>query len=121
MFKLVLEKAEEPEIKLPTSAGSLKKQESSRKTSLSALLTISQFSTVQSLSRVRLFANPWIAAPQASLSITNSPSSLRLTSIESVMPSSHLILCHPLLLLPPIPPSIRVFANESTLHIIDHA
>ena len=121
MFKLVLEKAEEPEIKLPTSAGSLKKQESSRKTSLSALLTISQFSTVQSLSRVRLFANPWIAAPQASLSITNSPSSLRLTSIESVMPSSHLILCHPLLLLPPIPPSIRVFANESTRHIIDHA
>ena len=59
--------------------------------------------------------DPMIAARQASLSITNSRSSLRLTSIESVMPSSHLILCHPLLLLPPIPPSIRVFSNESTL------
>ena len=67
-----------------------------------------QFSSVQSLSRVRLFATPWIAARQASLSITNSRSSPRLTSIESVMPSSHLILCHPLLLLPSIPPSIRV-------------
>ena len=75
-----------------------------------------QFSSVQSLSRVRLFATPRIAARQASLSITNSQSSLRLTSIESVMPSSHLILCRPLLLLPPIPPSIRVFSNESTLH-----
>jgi len=74
------------------------------------------FSSVQSLSRVWLFATPWIAARQASLSITNSRSSLRLTSIESVMPSSHLILCRPLLLLPPIPPSIRVFSNESTLH-----
>ena len=70
----------------------------------------------QSLSRVRLFATPWIAARQASLSITNSWSSLRLMSIESVMPSSHLILCHPLLL-PPIPPSIRVFSNESTLRM----
>ena len=60
---------------------------------------------------------PWIAARQASLSITNSWSSLRLTSIESVMPSSHLILCHPFLLLPPIPPSIRVFSNESTLRM----
>ena len=76
-----------------------------------------QFSSVQSLSRVRLFATPWIAAHQASLSITNSQSSLRLTSIESVMPSSHLILCCPLLLLPSIPPSIRVFANESTLRM----
>ena len=76
-----------------------------------------QFSSVQSLSRVRLFATPWIAAHQASLSITNSQSSLRLTSVESVMPSSHLILCRPLLLLPPIPPSIRVFSNESTLHM----
>jgi len=74
-----------------------------------------QFSIVQSLSRVWLFVTPWIAARQASLSITNSRSSLRLTSIESVMPSSYLILCHPLLLLPPIPPSIRVFSNESTL------
>ena len=64
-----------------------------------------------------LFATPWIAARQASLSITNSRSSLRLTSIESVIPSSHLILCRPLLLLPPIPPSIRVFSNESTLRM----
>ena len=69
----------------------------------------------QSLSHVQLFVTPWIAAHQASLSFTNSRSSLRLTSIESVMPSSHLILCRPLLLLPPIPPSIRVFSNESTL------
>ena len=74
-----------------------------------------QFSSVQSLSGVRLFATPWITARQASLSITNSQSSPRLTSTESVMPSSHLIFCHPLLLLPPIPPSIRVFSNESTL------
>ena len=72
------------------------------------------FSSVQSLSRVRLFVTPWIAARQASLSITNSQSSLRLTSIESVMPSSHLIFCCPLLL-PAVPPSIRVFSNESTL------
>ena len=71
----------------------------------------------QLLSRVLLFATPWIAACQASLSITNSRSSLRLTSIESVMPSSHLILYRPLLLLPPIPPSIRVFSNESTLRM----
>ena len=74
-----------------------------------------QFSSVQSLSCVWLFATPWIEARQASLSITSSRSSLRLTSIESVMPSSHLILGRPLLLLPPIPPSIRVFSNESTL------
>ena len=73
------------------------------------------FSSVQLLSRVRLFAIPYITARQASLSITNSWSSLKLTSIKSVMPSSHLILCHPLLLLPPIPPSIRVFSNDSTL------
>ena len=73
--------------------------------------------SVQSLSRVRLFANPWITAHQASLSITSSQSSLKLASIESVVPSSHLILCHPLLLLPPIPPSIRVFSKESTLHM----
>ena len=76
-----------------------------------------QFSSVQSLSCVWLFATPWIAARQASLSITNSQSSLRLTSIESVMPSSHLILGGPLLLLPPISPSIRVFPNQSTLHM----
>ena len=78
---------------------------------------IIQFSSVQSLSCVWLFATSWIAARQASLSITNSKSSLRLMSIESVMPSSHLILCRPLLLLPPIPPSIRVFSNELTLHM----
>ena len=76
-----------------------------------------QFSSVQSLSRVRLFATPWIAACQASLSITNSQCPPKPTSIESVIPSSHLILCHPLLLLPPIPPSIRVFSNESTLRM----
>ena len=73
--------------------------------------------SVQSLSRGWLFVTPWIAAHQASLSITNSRSSLRLTSIESVMPSSHLILCRRLLLLPSIPPSIRVFSNESTLRM----
>ena len=73
--------------------------------------------SVQSLSHVRLFATPWIAARQASLSITNSRSSPRLMCIESVMPSSHLILCRPLFLLPPIPPSIRVFSNESALHM----
>ena len=78
---------------------------------------MSQFSSVQSLSRVQLFATPWIAARQASLSITNSRSLLKLMSIESVMPSSHLILCHPLLLLPPIPPSIRVFSKESTIRM----
>ena len=76
-----------------------------------------QLSSVLSLSRVWLFATPWIAARQASLSITISWSSFKLTSIESVRPSSHLILCHPLFLLPPIPPSIRVFSNESTLSI----
>ena len=76
-----------------------------------------QFSAVQSLSRVQLFATPWIAARQASLSITSSWSSFKLMSIKSVMPSSHLILCHPLLLLPSIPPSIRIFSNESTLRM----
>ena len=78
---------------------------------------VCKFSSVQSLSCVRLFVTPWIAAHQASPFITISWSSLRLTSIESVMPSSHLILCRPLLLLPPIPPSIRVFSNESTLRM----
>ena len=73
--------------------------------------------SVQALSCVWLFATPWIAARQASLSMTNSWSSPRLTSIESVMPSSHLILCCPLLLLPPMPPSIRVFSKESALRI----
>ena len=76
-----------------------------------------RFSSVQSLSRVWVFATPWIAARQASLSITNSWSSLKLMSIESVMPSSHLILCRPLLLLPQIPPSITVFSNKSTLRM----
>ena len=74
-----------------------------------------QFSSIQLLSHVWLFATPWIAAGQASLSITNSQSLPKLMCIKSVMPSSHLILCCPLLLLPPIPPSIRVFSNESTL------
>ena len=72
--------------------------------------------SIQSLSRIWLFATPWIAACQASLSITNTRSSPKLMCIESVMPSSHLILCRPLLL-PPIPPSIRVFSNESTLRM----
>ena len=81
------------------------------------LVNCLRFSSVKSLSRVWLFATPWTAAHQASLSITSSRSSLRLTSIESVMPSSHLILCRPLLLLPSIFPSIRVFYNESALCI----
>ena len=76
-----------------------------------------QFSSVQSLSRVRLFVTPWITAHQASLSITNSQSSPKLMCIDSGMSSSHLILCRPCLLLPPIPPSIRVFSSESTLHM----
>ena len=78
---------------------------------------ISQFSSVQSLSRVRLCATPWTTARQASLSLTNSRSLLKLMSIESVIPSNHLILCRPLLLLPSIFPSIRVFSNESALRI----
>ena len=80
-------------------------------------LIMQTFSSVQSFSRVRLFATPWTSACQASLSITNSQNSLKLTSIESVMPSSHLILCCSLFLLSPIPPSIRIFSNESTLHM----
>ena len=75
------------------------------------------FSSVQLFSCVRLFATPWTTARQASLSISNSQSLLKLMSIELVMPSSHLFLCRPLFLLPPIPPSIRVFSNESTLHM----
>ena len=81
------------------------------------LKVLYQFSSVQSLSRVRLFATPWTSACQASLSITNSRSLLNLMFIESVMPSNHLILCHPLLLLPSIFPSIRIFSSESVLHI----
>ena len=76
-----------------------------------------QLSSVQSLGRVRLFATPWTAARQASLSITNSQSSPKLMSVELVMPSNDLILCCPLLLLAPVPPNIRVFSNESTLHM----
>ena len=196
IYKLDLEKAEEPEIKLPTFVGSRRKQGNSKTTSTSASLTMLKplavsvqfsrsvmsnslqphgmqstrclhpwdsagkntgvgfhfllqlwlcgsqqtvenserdgnarppylppekslcaFSSVQSLSRVQLFATPRIGARQSSLSITISQRSLRLTSIESVMPSSHLILCCSLLLLPPIHLSIRVFSNESTLCI----
>ena len=80
-------------------------------------MMINWFSSVQLLSRVWLFATPWIATRQASQSITNSRSSLRLMSIELVMPTNHLILCHPLLLLPSVFPSIRVFSNESALRI----
>ena len=82
-----------------------------------SLILYCKFSSVQSLSHVWLFATPWIAARQGSPSITSSWSLPKLMSIESVMPSSHLILCRPLLLLSPIPPSIRVFSNESTLHM----
>ena len=78
---------------------------------------LSRFSSVQSLSGLRLFATPWIAARQDSLSITNSRSSPRLTSIESMMPSSHLILDHPFFLLSPISPSIKLFSNETTLRM----
>ena len=78
---------------------------------------VKQFSSIQSLSCVRLFVTPGTAAHQASLTITNSWSLLKLMSIGSVMPSNHLILCHPLLLLPSIFPSIRVFSSESVLHI----
>ena len=87
------------------------------------MVRMSQFSLVQSLSHVQLFPTPWTAACQASLSIVtslstaNSQSLLIPMSIESVMPSSHLILCHPLLILPSIFPSIRVFSSESVLHI----
>ena len=90
---------------------------SGKKLLIGLISPLRTFSSVQSLSRVRLFATPWIAARQASGSITNSRSSSRLMPIESVMPSSHLILCCPLLLLPTIPPSIRVSSNESTLRM----
>ena len=78
---------------------------------------LTHFSSIQLLSHERLFATPWTAACQASLSITNSQSLFKFMAMESVMPSSHLILCRPLLLLPPISPSIRVFSNESVLRI----
>ena len=89
----------------------------SRQTQIEEPTEITQFSSVQSLRCVRLFAIPWTAAHQASLSITNCRSLLKLMSIDLVMPSDHLILCHPLLLLPSIFPSIRVFSNEPVLHI----
>ena len=81
------------------------------------LIKLYMFSSVQSLSHVQFFATPWTAACQASLSITNFPSLLKLKSLKLVMPSNHLILCHPLLLLPSIFPSLRVFSNESVLCI----
>ena len=83
----------------------------------SRLLCSVFFSSVQSLSRVRLFVTPWTATRQASLSITNSRSLLKLMSIKSMMPPNHFVLCHTLLLLPSIFPSIRVFSSESVLHI----
>ena len=89
--------------------------ESTSKDAVKTAETREYFSSVQSLSHVRLFATPWIVARQASLSITNSRSLLKFMSIESVTPSNHLILCRPLFLLPQIPPSIRVFSNKSTL------
>ena len=108
----------------------IEKQRNSRKTSTLVSSTMLKTSTVwfvtncgklfisvQSISHVRLLATPWITARQASLSITNSWSSLQLMSIDSVMPSSHIILYLPFLLLPPIPPIIRVFSNESTLRM----
>ena len=103
----------------PVSPTSKAEREKPQLTSLTCYKTSPSncFSSVQSLSHVWLFATPWITTRQPSLSITISRSSLRLTSIDSVMPSSQLILCHPLLLLPPIPPSIRVFSNESTLRM----
>ena len=85
--------------------------------SLEEKLWLTSVQSVQSLSHVQLFATPWKAARQASLSITNSQSLLKLMSIELVMPSNHLILCHPLVFLPSIFPSIRIFSNESVLHI----
>ena len=91
-------------------------QDSLTESSLQSCCSV-QFSSVQSLSRVRLFSTPWIAARQASLSITNSRSPPIPMSSVLVMPSSRIILCRPLLLLPPIPPSIRVFSNELTLLI----
>ena len=107
---------------MPSSRGSSWSRVSYAPASASGFFTTSatweaQFSSVQSLSHAWLFATPWIAARQASLSITNSQSLLKRMPIESVMPSSHLIICRPLLLLPPIPPSIRVFSNESALLI----
>ena len=90
--------------------------ESSQRSALREIHSFKCFSSVQLLSCVQFFATPWTATRQASLSITNSQSLLKLKSIESVMPSNHLIFCHPLLFLPSIFPSIRVFSNDSALH-----
>ena len=98
-------------------AGNRSREEIRPSCRLKFMCACCQFSSVQSLSCVRLFATPWTSARQASLSITNSWSLPKLMSTESVMPSNHLILCRPLLLLPSILPSIRVFSNESALHI----
>ena len=100
-----------------TSRHNVSQKPEARRESMSNVKSKPTWGSVQSLSHVRLFVTPWIAAHQASLPITNSRSLLKLMSIESVMPSSHLIFCHPLLLLPPIPPSIRVFSNESALRM----
>ena len=101
----------------PTSVTIYHSKYTSYKNKSPMLLIHRNSTSVHSLGRVQLFETQWTAARQASLSITNSQSLLKLKPIESVMSSSHLILCHPLLLLPPIPPSIRVFPNESTLHM----
>ena len=118
-FPLLTEKgAEKQGIEVICSSHRLVSGDTFLTMALSPCVTLSPagwLSSVQLLSRVWLFAIPWITACQASLSITNSWSSLKLMSIESVMPSSHLILCCPLLLLPPVRPCIRVFSNESTL------
>ena len=106
------------EIKLPTSPGSYTKQRNSKNFCfIDYAKAFDCVSSVQSLRDVQLFVTPWTAAQQASLPITNSWSLLKLMSIESVMPSNHLILCCPLLLLPSTFPSIRVFSNESALPI----
>ena len=126
MFKLDLEKAEEPEIKLPTSTGSSKEQQSTRKASTFPLLTTPKPFTVWIVTNCGKFSSsvaqlcltlcdPMDCSTSSLPTIANFQSLLKLMSIESVMPSSHLILCTPLLLLPPIPPSIRVFSNESAL------
>ena len=104
-------------VAMPSSRGSSQPRDQTQVSHIVGGFFTIWFSSVQLLSHVRLFATPWIPVRQASLSITNSQSSLKLTSIKSVMPSSHLILSRPLLLLPPIPPSTRVFSNESTLRM----
>ena len=119
MFKLVLEKPEEPEIKLPASTGFQKSKRVPKNVYcfIDYAKAFDCVSSVQSLCRVRLFTTPWTTVRQASLSITNSWSLLKVISIELVLSSNHLILCHPFLLQPSIFPSIRVFSNESALCI----